>query len=526
MRYSALKSFFLISFLILTMTSCARNPVTGKQELTLVSEKREISIGKEQYIPYQQIYGGRYLLDPNLDKYVQETGLKLAAVSDRPKLPYEFVIVNSSMPNAWALPGGKIAITRGLLLEIESEDELAAVLSHEIVHAAARHTAQNMERNFILSAGLLGLTSPFQANDEFDLIVGIIGAGANLASMQYSKKAELEADKYGMKYMHRADYNPEAAISLQEKFMALTKDEKPNFFDELFSTHPPSKERRKANIATLKKLPHKDYISNSFLHKSMIAYLKEKKPAYDYLHLGYQALAENDPHRTIVFCEKGISIEPKESHLYLLKGKALARLEEDKQALYAFNQAVRLNNRFFDNYLQRGLLKMSMGDKLGATKDLEMSLYLLPTAEAHHALGFMKFNSNQTKEAIQHYKLAASVNSPGGKLAQEKLQEIFTPSSRNKDIEIIPTLTDRGYLVLKIYNKGIVTLKNVVVDIDQLDPQGQLLFRNLLRIDDDLAPNQEYIKKTSLGPFYSMTHLEKSLAIAPVYSEVDGLERE
>ena len=92
------------------------------------------------------------MIDPELTKYVNEVGQRLAAVSDR-KLPYEFVVINNSVPNAWALPGGKIAVHRGLLIELNSEAELAAVLGHEIVHAAARHGAKGMERGITPARG-------------------------------------------------------------------------------------------------------------------------------------------------------------------------------------------------------------------------------------------------------------------------------------------------------------------------------------------------------------------------------------
>ena len=141
----------LLPYLLLlaALTSgCAINPVTGESELSFVSQDQELKIGAEQYAPSRQMQGGDYLTDPQIGEYVSRVGNRIAAASDR-KLPYEFKVINDSTPNAWALPGGKIAINRGLLTELQSEAELAAVLSHEIVHAAARHGAQGMERGNI-----------------------------------------------------------------------------------------------------------------------------------------------------------------------------------------------------------------------------------------------------------------------------------------------------------------------------------------------------------------------------------------
>src|SRR4029453_1471540 len=136
----AITSRLRIAFLsaALELAGCATNPVTGKSELHLVSEAQEIQMGQQQYAPSRQCQGGDYVTDPTVTNYVRQVGNKLAAVADR-QLPYEFVVLNNGELNAWALPGGKLAINRGLLLELNNEAELAAVLRHEIVHAAARH---------------------------------------------------------------------------------------------------------------------------------------------------------------------------------------------------------------------------------------------------------------------------------------------------------------------------------------------------------------------------------------------------
>src|SRR6188768_2826057 len=115
---------FAAALLLLTLSACGTNPVTGKREIQFVSEAQELQIGEQQYAPTRQSEGGDFKMLPELSAYVSEIGQKLAAVSDR-KLPYEFVVLNSSVPNAWALPGGKIAVNRGLLTELQSEAELA-----------------------------------------------------------------------------------------------------------------------------------------------------------------------------------------------------------------------------------------------------------------------------------------------------------------------------------------------------------------------------------------------------------------
>jgi predicted Zn-dependent protease len=188
--------------LVLTVSTCGVNPVTKKRELQLISEEKEIAIGTQNYSPTRQSQGGDYVLDPELTAYVQSVGDKLAAVSDR-KLPYEYKIINDSVPNAWAMPGGKIAFNRGLLYELNSEAELAAVMGHEMVHAAARHGAKGMERGIMLQGAMIAVGIGAQNTDYANLIVGGAQAGAQLVSSKYGRDAESESDLYGMQYMKK-----------------------------------------------------------------------------------------------------------------------------------------------------------------------------------------------------------------------------------------------------------------------------------------------------------------------------------
>lgn len=272
----------LAFIVLLTVYGCATNPVTGKSELALVSRQSEIAIGTEQYLPAQQSQGGLYRVDADLTAYVQQVGDRLAAVSDS-ELPYEFVVLNNSAPNAWALPGGKIAINRGLLVSLDSEAELAAVLGHEIVHAAARHGARSMERNMLLQGAAL-ITAIGTSDSEYsNYIMGGAMLGSQLISQRYGRQAELESDYYGMEYMARAGYDPAAAISLQEKFVELSKGSEASWISGLFASHPPSEQRVATNIETneaIKSAQSKDWETGKSRFERQLAYLRGKSDAY------------------------------------------------------------------------------------------------------------------------------------------------------------------------------------------------------------------------------------------------------
>ena len=210
----------------LLLAACSVNPVTGKQEFSLLSSQQEIQIGIKNYGPSRQAQGGDYYIDPALQDYVSKVGTKLAALSDQPKLPYEFIVLNNDMPNAWALPGGKIAINRGLLTYLDDESQLAAVLSHEIVHAAARHGAAQMTRGSLANLGMMVVDVGAQNKQNSQIYNSMTQLGAAAWMSKYGRDDELESDYYGMKYMARAGYALEGAVELQETFLSLSKKKK------------------------------------------------------------------------------------------------------------------------------------------------------------------------------------------------------------------------------------------------------------------------------------------------------------
>ena len=206
LKFKLLLSFFIA--VLLLSSGCSVNPVTGEQELSWINEQWERETGQQYYGLQQQAGGGPYLIDPDLTLYVKSVGQRIIPHSRRSTLPYEFVVLNDSSPNAWALPGGKIAINRGLLLALNNEAELAAVLAHEIVHADARHSAQSQELGSIISLGQV-LASEILSNAGYNhqTIQQGIAYGGLYGQTRYSRSRELEADLYGMKYMSAACYD-------------------------------------------------------------------------------------------------------------------------------------------------------------------------------------------------------------------------------------------------------------------------------------------------------------------------------
>ena len=269
---------------------------------------------------------------------MQSVGQRLARASDR-QLPYEFSILNDSSPNAWALPGGKIALNRGLLVALRSEAELAAVLAHEIVHAAARHSAQSMERSVFLQGALVAAGVALGGTNYRDL--GMMGAelGAQLTNQKFGRDDESEADRYGMRYMARAGYDPAAAVGLQETFVRLSEGREPNWLSGLFASHPPSRARVEANRVELTRLGNPGGEIGAERYQRAIARLKRNKPAYEAYDEAREAAKRGDLKDALAKVEEAIRLEPREAAFYGLRGEINAAQGRDAAAIRDLDRA-------------------------------------------------------------------------------------------------------------------------------------------------------------------------------------------
>ncbi len=405
------------------LTACATNPLTGKSNLMLVGPEWDAEVGRTQYAPMRQAQGGDYVADPEVEAYVQEVGARLAAHS-RVGLPYEFNVLNDSVPNAWALPGGKIAVNRGLLTELESEAELAAVLGHEIVHADARHGAQAQSKAIAGQAGAVvaGVAAGVASDDAAIGAIVLAGAsvGAQLVNQKYGRDAEREADEYGIRYMHQAGYDPQGAVSLQEKFVKLSADRNPNWLEGLFASHPPSRERLANNRALAAALPAGGEIGEVH-YKQRLAYLFTKKPAYDAFDRAQAAAAKDDYRKAREELDMAIRLEPHEGRFYALHGDLALAQNRPRDAEAAYNIAIREDPEWFYYYLRRGQAREKLGNLAAARVDLHHSLKLLPTAIAHYTLGLVERRSGNRAQAVEHLQIARRAGGEIGEAAGREL---------------------------------------------------------------------------------------------------------
>jgi predicted Zn-dependent protease len=203
--------FFLVvvAALVVALPACATNPVTGERQITLMSEAQEIAMGREADQQVRQEMG--LYEDPELQRYVEEIGLELARRSHRPNLPWSFAIVDSPAVNAFALPGGFIYVTRGILAYLADEAELAGVLGHEIGHVTARHSVEQYTRATGAGVGLTIASIFFPGARPFG---DLAATGLGMLFLKYGRDDELQADRLGTEYAARSGWDPDGVAGM------------------------------------------------------------------------------------------------------------------------------------------------------------------------------------------------------------------------------------------------------------------------------------------------------------------------
>jgi predicted Zn-dependent protease len=243
----------------LLLTHCAKNPVTGSKDFVLMSEQQEIQMGAQAHKDVMQEYG--LVENPELQAYVTRVGKGLASKSHRPNLDWHFTVVDSPEVNAFALPGGYIYITRGIMSYLNSEAELAGVLGHEIGHVTARHGVR--QQSAATAAGLGAILGSI-------LVPGMDNqAGASLLQQLsqslvagYGRDHELESDRLGAEYLAKTAYNPQAMVEVigvlknQELYdieLAKKEGREPRRYHGVFDTHPSNDTRLKQVVGEANK---------------------------------------------------------------------------------------------------------------------------------------------------------------------------------------------------------------------------------------------------------------------------------
>ncbi len=224
----------ILSCCFFLCSGCADNPISGERELMLFPEDQDLAIGCAYAPEIEKLLGGR-VKDEDLQSYINNIGQKISHYSHKPSWEYHFTALNDKSINAFALPGGYIFITKGMLEKLQTEAQLAGILAHETVHVVARDTLNAMSNQI----GLSLLFSAAVYHEGTQAAVAAAGVTQMIISLKYSRKDEREADRGGMSYMVAAGYNPYGMVEA----MQMLKKMQQEGYDEFLSSHPSPRNR-------------------------------------------------------------------------------------------------------------------------------------------------------------------------------------------------------------------------------------------------------------------------------------------
>ncbi len=430
------------------MGGCAVNPVTGEKEIMLISNAQEIELGKNSDPDIRWQFGGVYR-DAQLTAYVDSVGQRAAAVSHRANIPYHFAVVDSSVANAFALPGGYIYITRGLLVKLDNEAQLAAVLGHEIGHVTARHSAKRLTSILGFNLTLAIVDQVASGGKNYQKWRGLIRTASSVAfatvSLGYGRKDEFQADGLGMTYAYKVGYDPEGMTQLLEVLKSM-HDREPTAVEEFFSSHPRSSARIEAVRGQIAQLPPaqvKGQLKQAG-YKSKMRGLVAAQKAYDRYDKGEKhrregkyndALAEYrealkirrniaKPHHGIglVYQAQGkqsqaineykaaVKIDPDYIFAYNSMGIAYIKTKRYNDAVPVLKKAVQTYENFADAHANLGEAHYGLKQYPTAIESLEMAIALNEKhPRAHTTLGLTYEATGNTTKAIEEYEKAIQI---------------------------------------------------------------------------------------------------------------------
>jgi len=259
---------------------CATNPVTGDRDLVLVSESQEIEMGREADRQIVETMG--VVEDQDLTRFVSALGHDLAAGSERPNLPWTFRVLDDPTVNAFALPGGFVYLTRGILTHLTSKAQVAGILGHEIGHVTARHSVQQMSKAQLANLGL-GISMIFVP--ELQQFQGLAGASLQLLFLKFSRDDERQSDELGVRYMAGLGYDP-AELGEVFEMLRLKSEEEGGALPSWASTHPAPSDRQEKILLLSQDYPDAETVERAALLRRLEGVVFGRNPRHGFFDEG------------------------------------------------------------------------------------------------------------------------------------------------------------------------------------------------------------------------------------------------
>lgn len=408
------------------MHGCATDPVSGKTVLVGMSQPQEISIDRQQS-PHQFSADYGPVQDAGVGDYLSGVGQQLATVSHRPDMPYSFRAVNANHVNAYAFPGGSIGVTRGILVEMENEAELAGLMGHEVGHVAARHAAEQAGKTLVAQAAVVGgaIYAESQQAGLGNVIGGLgsFGAGALLA--HYSRNNERESDKLGMGYMAQTGHNPEGMAGLMDVLRSKNKS-RPSAMGLMFSTHPPGEERyRTARRRTTEE--YSAYSNAPFNRERFMdetAPIHRLKPTILEQQEGEKEMSRQAFQAAESHFRSAVAMTPSDYTGNVLLGKSLMAQERIKEADRFFERAKGIYPREAQARHLSGITKLYSGKYEVAHEEFDRYEQMLPGNPSTIFLKAVALENMRERRAAaeEYYRYLQQVNQ--GKAAEYSHQRL------------------------------------------------------------------------------------------------------
>ncbi len=441
-RRAALATASLAGLLVLAW-GCVTNPITGQSQFSIVGKSQLLSLAREA-APSQLSADYGVVNDPALNAYVAQVGRRLVATlkpSDMvyQDMPFSFQVVNAVYVNAYAFPDGTIAVTRGMMAEMESEAQLAAVLGHEIAHVNCGHTASAISKSTVYDALVSGAAGYLagKGSSWADLAgkAGQLGSAVVLAS--YSREQERQADQGGMEYMVRAGYDPQGMVDLMQLLVRLG-GANPSALEQMFSSHPMSGERLQAAQERIRAqyAGANSGADGRAAYQSATAGLRKSKPAFQQFAKAEQSLAQKQYAAAQSAAEQGLRLAPNDYVGLMLVAQAAQQGGNTAAAKQAAALAARVKP---DGARAQSVLAqcaLQQKDYAGALAHLGAFERQVPGEArtafykglAYEGMG----QKTRASQAYQGYLRKAGTGSAEGRYAAQRLQQTAPPAATRK----------------------------------------------------------------------------------------------
>ncbi|HMP00037.1 MAG TPA: M48 family metalloprotease [Kiritimatiellia bacterium] len=361
---------------------CATNPVTGKRQFMLLSEGDEIALDRE-HAPHQLSADFGVTGDPALNAYIQQVGLSMTPHTQRPHMPYSFQVVNAPYFNAYTFPAGTVAATRGIMIGLENEAQLAALLGHELGHVNARHAAQRMSKGMMAQLTLVVVGAALSTQEKYAEYaplaagLGMVGAGALLA--YYSREDEREADALGMDYAVAAGYASSGMVGLMNQLRQLER-RRPNAIERMFASHPMSDERYRnaQRYAASRHAAAADLPEHRERYMDATAGLRAISGAIESLQRGQEEMQRKRPQRAYDHYRNALAIAPDDYAGLLMLAECYQAMNKPDEARRVAARARDVNPREPQAVFVLGMAELNRGRADAAHQNFQLYNRMLP----------------------------------------------------------------------------------------------------------------------------------------------------